>query len=92
MDTLRAYLSSLSPAEQLAYAKRCGTSIGYLRKAISKGQRLGTTLCINLDRESGRAVRLEELRPDPDWDYVRSTARQPAAPGPYWGQPVGEGA
>ncbi|MDP9891250.1 DNA-binding transcriptional regulator YdaS (Cro superfamily) [Variovorax boronicumulans] len=74
MDTLRAYLSSLSTAEQAAYAKRCRTSIGYLRKAISKGQRLGATLCISLDRESGRAVRFEDLRPDSDWNYVRSTA------------------
>ena len=78
MDTLRAYLSSLSTEEQVAYAKRCRTSIGYLRKAISKGQRLGTTLCVCLDRESGRAVRFEELRPDADWDYVRSTVDRTA--------------
>jgi DNA-binding transcriptional regulator YdaS (Cro superfamily) len=73
METLRAYLSSLSTEEQAAYAKRCKTSVGYLRKAISQGQRLSADLCINLDRESARAVRFEDLRPEADWDYVRRT-------------------
>ncbi len=74
METLHAYLGTLSTEEQAAYARRCGTSIGYLRKAISKGQRLGSELCILLDRESQRAVRCDVLRPDVDWAYVRSTA------------------
>ncbi len=43
METLRTYLSTLSPAEQAEYAKRAGTSIGYLRKALSKGQRFDRT-------------------------------------------------
>lgn len=74
MDTLLAYLNSLPKAERLDLVTRCGTSEGYLRKAISKGQRLGEGLCINLDRESGGAIRCEELRPDVDWAYLRSGA------------------
>lgn len=78
MDALRQYLNSISPTEQAAFAQRCGTTLGYLRKALSKGQLLGEGLCINLERESARAVRCEGLRPDADWAYIRSTGAQPA--------------
>lgn len=75
MKILLDYLNSLPPAEQTQYATRCGTSVGYLRKAISIGQRLRESLCISLDRESGGAVPCEALRPDVDWNYVRLRAR-----------------
>lgn len=84
MDTLRSYLNSLSPEQQDAYAKRCGTSIGYLRKAISAGEKLREKLCINLDRESFGAVPCESLREDVDWSYLarrkarRNSSRAPA--------------
>ena len=85
MEKLLAYLNSLQKADRLSLATRCQTSEGYLRKAISKGQRLGESLCINLDRESGGAIRCEDLRPDVDWAYLR-TARELAQPsGPIKG-------
>jgi len=74
MDKLRQYLNSLSPSDQAAYALRCGTTIGYLRKALSLRQRLGLDLCISLDRESCREVPCELLRSDVDWAYLLSTA------------------
>ena len=64
MDTLRSYLSTLSPADQAEYAKRAGTSIGYLRKALSKGQRFDGGLVRQLHLKSNGAVSLTELRPD----------------------------
>lgn len=64
MDTLRTYLSTLSPADQAEYAKRAGTSIGYLRKALSKGQRFDGGLVRQLHVQSEGAVSLTELRPD----------------------------
>lgn len=73
MNTLLAYLNSLSPEEQTAFAARCDTSIGYLRKAISIDQRLGESLCINIERESGGAVRCEDIRPDTDWAFLRGS-------------------
>lgn len=73
MDKLLTYLNSLPKAERQGFVTRCITSEGYLRKAISKGQRLGESLCINLDRESGGAVRCEDLRPDVDWAYLRAS-------------------
>ena len=64
MKTLRNYLSTLTPESQAAFAKRSGTSIGYLRKAMSKGQRFDGALARRLDEESGGAVDREDLRPD----------------------------
>lgn len=64
MDTLRAYLATLAPAEQADYALRAGTTIGYLRKALSKGQRFDGGLVRQLHLESEGAVSLTELRPD----------------------------
>ena len=64
MDTLRSYLATMPPAEQAAYAVRAGTTIGYLRKALSKGQRFDGGLVRQLHIESDGAVSLTELRPD----------------------------
>jgi DNA-binding transcriptional regulator YdaS (Cro superfamily) len=71
MDALRDFLNSLTPPRQKAFAKRCGTSLGYLRKAISVGARLSESLVISIERESGGAVPCESLRPDVDWAYLR---------------------
>lgn len=64
MKTLRAYLNSLSVPDQANYAARCGTTVGYLRKAISKGQRLDGALVRRLDIESDCQVPRSSLRPD----------------------------
>ena len=64
METLRAYLATLNPDEQSAYAIRCGTTIGYLRKALSTKPRLDGALARKLDEESAGAVTRYELRPD----------------------------
>jgi len=64
METLLLYLNSLSPSEQAAYAARCGTTVGYLRKAISKRQRFDGALARLLDEQSGGVVKRALLRPD----------------------------
>jgi DNA-binding transcriptional regulator YdaS (Cro superfamily) len=74
MNTLRLYLNSLPVAEQQAFAKRAGTSVGYLRKLISLKQSPGAGLAVNLARESQGALTLESLRSDVDWAYVRNGA------------------
>lgn len=71
MDKLLAYLNGLLPEEQKAFAARCGTTVGYLRKACSVGQAVGDTLCVRLCRESGGAFQPEDLLPDTDWQYLR---------------------
>lgn len=64
METLRTYLASLTPPEQADYAARAGTTIGYLRKALSKGQKFDGALARRLDEESAGAVSRATLRPD----------------------------
>lgn len=82
MDKLLAYINSLSGDAQTAYAMRCETTVGYLRKACSKRQLLGVDLVARLSAESGKVVRPEDVRPDLDWEYMRSalvsTAQAPA--------------
>lgn len=73
MNKLRMYLSGLSPEERDAFATRCGTTMGYLRKAISVGQRLGETLCMHVERETHGEITCEALRPDVPWSVLRGT-------------------
>jgi DNA-binding transcriptional regulator YdaS (Cro superfamily) len=81
METLLSYLNALSRDEQAAFSSRCKTTVGYLRKAISIKQRIGSDLCILLERESCGNIRCEDIRPDVDWAYLRQTpaSRAPAA-------------
>ena len=76
MIILRDYLNKLSTAEQAPFASKCGTSVGYLRKAISKRQALGVPLCIAIERNTGGAVTCEDLRPDIDWAYLRAPKKE----------------
>jgi DNA-binding transcriptional regulator YdaS (Cro superfamily) len=70
MEALRGYLNSLHPDVRDRFAERCGTTQNYLRKAISKRQRLALETAILIDQESGGVVRCEHLRPDVDWNYL----------------------
>ena len=79
MKELHAYLKSMPTDAQEAFAKRCGTSLNYLRKAISTGQKLRESLAIDIERESAGAVRVEQLRDDVDWAYIRGTSKDLAA-------------
>lgn len=71
--TLREYLFGMALAERKAFAERCGTSVRHLQNIVY-GKTCGETLAINIERESGGAVRCEDLRPDVDWAYLRGTA------------------
>lgn len=64
METLRSYLKTLAPPEQADFARRAGTTIGYLRKALSTRQRFGGALVRQLHLESAGSVSLTDLRPD----------------------------
>jgi len=64
MNELRQYLNNLDAKSQAEFAQRCGTTIGYLRKACSTRPRLDGALCRLLEEESGGAVKKAVLRPD----------------------------
>ncbi len=69
MEELRIYLNALSLAEQHNFAAKCGTSLGYLRKAISLDQDLGAALCVLIEKESNGAVSRQNLHPK-DWAQI----------------------
>lgn len=72
---LKQYLKSLDEAQAEDFAKRCGTSVAYLKKLAGGwgGAQSGEGLAINIERESDGAVTCEELRPDVDWDFLRGS-------------------
>lgn len=71
MLVLRQFLNSLFPEEQNAFAIRCGTSLGYLRKALSIRQKISAETCILIEEHSHGQVRCEQLRPDINWAVIR---------------------
>lgn len=73
MESLRTYLKTLTRVEQESYAARAGTTLGYLRKALSTKERIAESTAIALDRESEGVVRVEDVRPDVDWAYLRGS-------------------
>lgn len=66
MNELRTYLNNLSLDEQRKFAAACGTTIGYLRKAISKNHELGAALCVLIETMSSGSVTRKHLHPS-DW-------------------------
>lgn len=64
VEKLRVFLNSMPTKEQEEYAKKCGTTIGYLRKALSVGTKLDGALARRLDVESSGKVPKESVRPD----------------------------
>lgn len=73
IDYLKAHPA---PAQ---FAAVCGTTIGHLKQIAYGHRQSNPALAINIERESGGAVRCEELRPDVDWAYLRATKKRKAA-------------
>jgi DNA-binding transcriptional regulator YdaS (Cro superfamily) len=70
---LHDYITSLAIEERDPFAKRCGTSLGFL-KLIAYGRKpCSPELAVAIDRETSGAVCCEELCPPPkmDWAYLR---------------------
>lgn len=75
MQKLIAYINALPMDERPSFESGAGTTIAYIRKACSAGQRLGETICIDIERHTNGAVRCEDIRPDlaDRWAYLRGT-------------------
>jgi DNA-binding transcriptional regulator YdaS (Cro superfamily) len=69
--TLTDYLKAPT-IDAEAFAKSCGTTLGQLKQIAYGYRNANPALAINIERESGGAVRCEDLRPDVDWKYIRS--------------------
>lgn len=67
MEELKHFLNSLSLKEQRDFAERCGTTLGYLRKSISKKSILGAEICVAIEHESKGEVTRKHLVPH--WEF-----------------------
>jgi len=63
MECLREFLNSLPTDKQVEFAIKCGTTIGYLRKAIAAGQELGVEISVLIEKQSFGAVTRKNLHP-----------------------------
>lgn len=67
---LKTYTKTLTPEAFDDFARRCGTSSGYLRNLLNPTYRLcGPRLAVKIEEESGGLVTRRELRPK-DWQQV----------------------
>lgn len=75
MDIFHAYFKALSKADRGAFAEAVGTSVAYLWQIIYGQRRCSESMAIEIEKASGRSVRVEDVRPDVDWAYIRESAR-----------------
>lgn len=76
MEKLRSFLNSMSMRDQEAFARKCGSSRGHLRNIVNGTATCAPELAINIEREAGEldiAIPVEELSPNVDWAYIRSS-------------------
>ncbi len=67
MKQLTEYLKTLPSNEREAFARKCGTSEGYMRKCVSEGRVLNPFVCNAIERETGGLITRQQLRPDDYW-------------------------
>ncbi|UXH41592.1 MULTISPECIES: transcriptional regulator [Pseudomonas] len=76
---LHDYIKPFDKQTLNSFAASCGTTAGQLKQVAYGYRRPGAALAISIERESSRAVTCEEMRPDIDWAYLRSTDPSKAA-------------
>jgi len=64
MNSLRDYMRTLPPEGKIDFARRAGTTLGYLKKCISAQLSFGPKLALRLEAASGGVVSRHALRPD----------------------------
>jgi DNA-binding transcriptional regulator YdaS (Cro superfamily) len=74
MDIFHAFFKSLTKSEREQFAGKVGTSVAYLWQIAYKQRRCNESLAIEIEKHSGQKVRVEQLRPDVDWAYLRNSA------------------
>lgn len=82
METFKDFFISLSAIDRGAFASRCRTSKAHLTNIAYGLKTCGERLAIDIERESGGAVRCETLRPDVDWAYLRGTEKNAVSTAP----------
>ncbi|NNP68414.1 helix-turn-helix domain-containing protein [Acinetobacter sp. Ac_5812] len=68
---LKKFLKPLTKEQRTTFAAKCGTTLGNLNQIIYSTTPCGASLAIDIDRESGGAVRCDDLCPTADFQYLR---------------------
>lgn len=69
MDKLKSLLRQMTLEEQARFCFACGTTLGYMRKALSVGAIFRPALCVSIEQESKGLVTRCDLHPD-DWQDI----------------------
>lgn len=72
-------MNGMTTEQQFFFAKRCSTTAGHIRNIAHGHSPCGEKLAIDIERETEGKIKVEALRPDVDWAYIRGTARRRAA-------------
>lgn len=75
MDIFHAYFKDLSKPARESFAAKVGTSVAYLWQIIYGQRRCSESMAIEIEKASSRKVRVEDMRPDVDWAYIRDSVR-----------------
>ncbi|WP_338523339.1 YdaS family helix-turn-helix protein [Pseudomonas batumici] len=70
---LHEFIKPLDKDALTELAASCETSVGQLKQVAYGHRRPSASLAISIDRQTKAVVTCEELRPDIDWAYLRST-------------------
>ena len=70
---LLQHLKNTPIAKREKFARKCGTTLGYLLQVAYKRKHCGEALAINIDRETRGVVSCEELNQKADWAYIRKS-------------------
>lgn len=71
---LKIYLSKLERGGVSRLANKLGISASYLSQLASGAASISTERAVEIEKATGGAVRCEDLRPDFDWAYLRSSS------------------
>lgn len=73
---LREYLKKMKRPDREKFATRCKTTTGHLKQVAVGSRLIQPWLAVNLDKESGGVLNMEELVDDSDpgraidWEYI----------------------
>lgn len=74
-QNLLTFLKPMTRQEREDFAQRIGTTLGQLLQ-IGYGKRpCSPVYAVNIDRETGGKVTMQEMCPEIDWDHVYSAMR-----------------
>lgn len=68
---LKQFLKPMNKDQRIAFAIKCGTTLGNFYQMIYGTTSCSASLAIAIDRESNGAVRCDDLCPQADFDYLR---------------------